>query len=129
MSCLYILEIKSLLVASFASIFSHSVGCVFVVVVVVFSVLRATPVAYGGSQAMSQIRATAAGLCHSHSNTGSKHVCDLHHSSQQCHILNPLSKAGNSSHNLMVPSRICFRCATMGTPIFVFYFYCLGRLT
>ena len=31
--------------------------------------LRAAPVAYGSSQARGQIGATAAGLCHSHSNT------------------------------------------------------------
>ena len=31
-SCLYILEIKPLSVASFANIFSHSIGCLFVVV-------------------------------------------------------------------------------------------------
>ena len=30
MNCLYILEINPLLVASFANIFSHSVGCLFV---------------------------------------------------------------------------------------------------
>ena len=35
MSCLYILEIKPLFVTSFASIFSHSIGCLFIVVVVV----------------------------------------------------------------------------------------------
>ena len=34
----------------------------------------------------------------------------------QHRILNPLSEAGDQTHNLMVPSRICFRCATMGTP-------------
>ena len=34
MSCLYILEINPLLVASFASIFSHSVGCLFVLFMV-----------------------------------------------------------------------------------------------
>ena len=33
---------------------------------------RATPTACGGSQARGQIRATAAGLCHSHSNAGSE---------------------------------------------------------
>ena len=31
-----------------------------------------TPAAYGSSQARGQIRAAAAGLHHSHSNTGSK---------------------------------------------------------
>ena len=34
------------------------------------------------------------------------HICDLHHSSQQCRILNTLSEAGDQTHNLMVPSRI-----------------------
>ena len=28
-------------------------------------------------------------------------VCDLPHSSRQCHILNPLSKAGDGTHNLV----------------------------
>ena len=33
---------------------------------------RATPVAYGGSQARSRNGAIAVGLCHSHSNAGSE---------------------------------------------------------
>ena len=33
-------------------------------------------------------------------------ICNLHHSSQQHQILNPLSKARDQTHNLMVPSRI-----------------------
>uniref|UniRef100_A0A4X1V729 Uncharacterized protein n=1 Tax=Sus scrofa TaxID=9823 RepID=A0A4X1V729_PIG len=41
--------------------------------------------------------------------------CDLHHSSWQRRILNPLSEARDRTHNLMVPSQICFRCTTMGT--------------
>ena len=40
------------------------------------------------------------------------HVCDLHHSSQQCQVCNPLSKARDWTHNLMVPSRIRFRSTT-----------------
>ena len=36
------------------------------------SLLRAAPMAYGSSQAMGQIRAVAAGLYHSHSNSGSE---------------------------------------------------------
>ena len=39
-SCLYILEIKPLLVASFANIFSHSVGCLFVLFMVSFVVRK-----------------------------------------------------------------------------------------
>ena len=37
-----------------------------------FCLFRATPTANGGSQARGQIGATAAGLGHSHSNTGSQ---------------------------------------------------------
>ena len=37
-----------------------------------FCLFRATPVAYGGSQARGQIRATASSLYHSHSNAGSE---------------------------------------------------------
>ena len=40
MSCLYILEIKPLSVASFANIFSHSVGCLFVLFMVSFVVRK-----------------------------------------------------------------------------------------
>ena len=32
-------------------------------------------------------------------------VCDLHHSSQKCRTLKPLSKARDQTRNLMVPSR------------------------
>ena len=32
------------------------------------------------------------------------HVCDLHHSSQQCQILNPLNEARDQTHILMDPS-------------------------
>ena len=37
-----------------------------------FFFLRATPTAYGGSQARGQIGVVAAGLRHSHSNAGSE---------------------------------------------------------
>ena len=39
-SCLYNLEIKPLLVASFANIFSHSVGCLFILFIVSFAVQK-----------------------------------------------------------------------------------------
>ena len=38
--CLYILEIKPLLVASFANIFSHSVGCLLILFMVSFAVQK-----------------------------------------------------------------------------------------
>jgi len=43
-------------------------------------------------------------------------IFDLHHSSQQHLILNPLSEARDWTHNLVVRSQIRFLCATMGTP-------------
>ena len=48
-------------------------------------------------------------------------ICDLHHSSQQHQILNPLSEARDRTHNLLVPSRIHFRCAIDGNAsVYVF---------
>ena len=44
------------------------------------------------------------------------HVCDLHHSSRQCQILNPLSKARDQTCILLDTSQIRFPCATTGTP-------------
>ena len=43
-------------------------------------------------------------------------VCDLHHSSQQHWILNPLSEARDGTRHLKVTSWIRFHCAMMGTP-------------
>ena len=45
-------------------------------------------------------------------------ICDLHHSSWQRWILNPLSETRNRTRNLMVPSWIRFHCATTG----IFFF-------
>ena len=56
-----------------------------------FLLFRATPKAYGGSQARVPIGAIAAGLRHSLRHRG---------------ILNPLSKARDQTLNLMVPSWI-----------------------
>ena len=40
MSCLYVLEIKPLLVASFVNIFSHSVSCLFILFMAPFAVQK-----------------------------------------------------------------------------------------
>ena len=42
-------------------------------------------------------------------------ICNLHHSSWQCQILNPLSEARDPTLILTVPSWIRFHCATLGT--------------
>ena len=61
-------ETRAAVILRLGVLLSHKgfLSCV-AVVVVVFS--RAAPVAYGGSQARGRIRAVAAGLHHSHSNT------------------------------------------------------------
>ena len=60
---------------------------------------------YGGFQARGLIGAAAT---------------SLHHSSEQRPILDPMSKARDRTHNLMVPSLIRFRCAMTGIPLFLF---------
>ena len=49
------------------------------------------------------------------------HVCDLHHSSWQCRILNTLSKASNQTYVFMDASQIRFCWATTGTPFFFIF--------
>ena len=75
-----------------------------------FVLFRSAPVAYGGPQARGSNLAytTATAMPKPSLN------CNLHHSSGQRRVLNPLSEARDRTHNLMVPSRIHFCCATMG---------------
>ena len=56
----------------------HCLSILFIIIIIIIiAFFRATPIAYGNSQARGQIRATAASLHHSHGNTGSE-LC-LHH--------------------------------------------------
>ena len=62
-----------------------------------WGLFRATPAAYGGSQARGQIGIVATGLHTTAIATPSPiHVGDLHHSSGQHQILNPLSEDRDS---------------------------------
>ena len=45
------------------------------------------------------------------------HICDLHHSSQQCWLLNPLNEAKYQTCILMDTSSIHFCWSTKGTPV------------
>ena len=47
-------------------------------------------------------------------------ICDLHHSSQQCQILNPLSEAKDGIRILMDTSQVCYHWATMEIPFSIF---------
>ena len=67
-----------------------------------FIFLRATPAAYGSSQARGWIGAAGA---------------SLHHSSQQCRILNSLMEARDQTHILMILAGFVTCWAMTGTPI------------
>ena len=114
---------NSLYQMSFANTFSQAVACLLSLLMsfterqchsvlfyfyffVFFAISLATSLAYGGSQARGPIGAVATGLQQSHSNAGTEPHLQLHHSSQQRWIINPLCKAGDRTHNLMVPHRI-----------------------
>ena len=77
---------------------------------------RATPMANGGSQARGWIGAAAAGLRHSIATRGLSHVCDLHHSSWQCQILNLLSETRDRTRILMDTSQLHFHCTAVELP-------------
>ena len=56
------------------------------------------------------------------------HVCDLHHGSQQCQILNPLMKVRDRTCVLMDASQVLFCWATTGTPCLGFCHFTHGCL-
>ena len=89
----------------------------FVCLFVFFAISWAASVAYGGSQARGLIGAVAASLRQSHSNAGSELCLQPTPQLTASQIFNPLSKARDRTRNLMVPSRIHFCWATMGTPV------------
>ena len=69
-----------------------------------FHLFKAVPTAHGGSQARGGIRAVAAGLRHSHSNSRFQAASAAYttgHSKRQ--ILNPLSEARDQGLNLHPP--------------------------
>ena len=74
---------------------------------IIFYFFRAAGVAYGSSQARGRLGATAASLCHSHSNVRYSRICDLRHNSWQHWILNPLSEARDQPSILMDTGQVC----------------------
>ena len=59
-----------------------------------FLLFSATLVVYGGSHARGRIRATVLGTAIATATWDPSHLCNLHHSSQQSQIPDPLSLAG-----------------------------------
>ena len=45
---------------------------IIIIIIIIILLFKAVPVAYGSSQTRGRIEAVAAGLCRSHSNTGSE---------------------------------------------------------
>ena len=71
-----------------------------------FAFSRAAPGACGSSQARGVMGAVPPAYTTATATRHPSRVCNLHHSSWQHHILNPLSKARDRTHHLMVPCRI-----------------------
>ena len=84
----------------------YEVGAIIILPRPPFLLFRATPTAYGGSQARGPIGATAAGLRHSHSNARSEPRLQPIPQLTATPILNPLSKARDSTHILTDTSRV-----------------------
>ena len=76
----------------------------------VFFFLRDTLVTFGGSQARGGFGAAATSM------PDLSQVCDLHLSSWQCQILNPLGRARDWTCILRDTSRVHFCWITMGAP-------------
>ena len=81
-----------------------------------YFIFRATPIVYGSSQARVQIRATAAGLRHSHSNAGSQLHLGLNTTAHGNARSLTLREATDQTHILMDPNRVCYCRATTVTP-------------
>ena len=81
--------------------------------------LRVTPAAYGGSQdrVTSELQLLACATAIATQDPSC--ICDLHYSSRQCQILNPLRETRDGTGNFMVPSWIHFHYTTTGTLICV----------
>ena len=80
---------------------------VFLVLGFFFLLFRATPAAYGDSEARGRIGAVAAGYATT-TPPDPSHLCDLYHRSWQCRVLNPLSEARDQTCVLMDTSPVCF---------------------
>ena len=91
-------------------------GCMDTPLFFFFGLFRAIPEAYGNSQARGRIEAVAPGYTTAIATPDLSHIFNLHHSSPQCWMPNPLSEARDQTWVLMGASQIHFHWAMMGTP-------------
>ena len=81
--------------------------------------------ACGGSQARVESEIQLLAYTTATATPYSSRVCDIHHSSQQCCILNPLSEARDQTHILMGPSlglnsaMLVLHNSRLGTPFYI----------
>ena len=92
--------------------------CVFLIIIIIL-LFRVAPVAYGSSQTRGQLelqlQATAT------ATPDPSYLWDLHHSSPECWIYDPLSKAMDWTCILMDTSWMHCHWATMGMPLIIIF--------
>ena len=82
----------------------------------IFCLFRVEPMAYRSSQARGQFGGVVLAYTTATEMQDLSRVCDLHHSSWQHQILNPLSEARDQIRILMDTSLVRYHWAMMGTP-------------
>ena len=91
---------------------SHLWACDLVLLLLLFSLslffffFRAAPMAFGGSQDGAKLELQLPAYATATASWDPSPICDLHHSSLQCQILNPLSEARDGTHILMDTSQV-----------------------
>ena len=78
----------------------------FTIYLFIFLLFRAVLAAYGSSQAGVKSELQPLAYSTATATPDPSHICNLHHSSWQRWIINPLSKGRDRTRNFMVPSRI-----------------------
>ena len=96
--------------------YTHIYICVYIYIYFFFCFLRPHPWHMEVPRPGVQLELYLPAYTTATATSDLSHICDIHHSSWQSWIHNPLSEARDGTPNLMVPSRICFRCTTIRTP-------------
>ena len=91
-------------------------------------IFRTAPAAYGSSRLRVESELQLPAYTTATETQDPSHVCELHHSSWQHQIPNPLSKARDQTSILMDTSQIRFHWATMGTPWNIFLYVYLPSM-
>ena len=87
----------------------------FILFILFYLLFRATLIAYGSSWLGVDLELQLPAYTTVTATWDLGHISDLHRSSQQGQILNPLSEAKDQTCVLMDTSQVHFCCAAMGT--------------